>query len=372
VNVAITGAYGFLGWHLSCRLRALRGIEPLRLGRSALGDPDELERVLSDVDAVVHVAGTNRAATDAEVVAGNVEAAEAVAAAMRSRAEPLSIVYADSTQSRLDNAYGHGKAAARDILDAAARDVGGPFADVVLPNLFGEHGTPHYNSYVATFCHLVATGRAPKVTGDREVPLLHVQHASQALIDALDSVERVHEPKGRSILISEVLARVQSFHATYSHGDIPDLTDPFDANLFNTYRSYVFPDSFPRYADVHTDARGELFETSRSRGGTSQAFVSITRPGQSRGDHYHLTKIERFFVVSGEAEIALRRLLGTETTSFRLSGDRPGYVDMPTLWTHNIRNVGDSDLVTTFWSDQLLDPTRPDQFAEPVDVVPSP
>jgi UDP-2-acetamido-2,6-beta-L-arabino-hexul-4-ose reductase len=115
---------------------------------------------------------------------------------------------------------------------------------------------------------------------------------------------------------------------------------------------------------VHADDRGDLFETVRAHGGTGQAFVSTTRPGKLRGEHYHLHKVERFFVVKGEAEIRLRRLLHDDVVTFRLSGERPSFVDMPTLWVHNIRNVGESELVTMFWSDQLLDPDNPDQYPE--------
>jgi len=119
---------------------------------------------------------------------------------------------------------------------------------------------------------------------------------------------------------------------------------------------------------VHADPRGELFETVRAHGGTGQAFVSTTVPGATRGDHYHLSKVERFFVLKGEAEISLRRLLHDEVVTFRVSGERPGFVDMPTMWVHNITNVGDSELVTLFWADQLLDPVNPDQYPERVEV----
>ena len=121
---------------------------------------------------------------------------------------------------------------------------------------------------------------------------------------------------------------------------MPPLATRFEVNLFNTYRALRFPGMFPLSPQVHADQRGSLFETVRAHGGTGQAFVSTTVPGALRGDHYHLHKMERFFVVRGEAEIALRRLLHDDVVTFRLSGDRPSFVDMPTLWVHHIRNVG--------------------------------
>jgi UDP-2-acetamido-2,6-beta-L-arabino-hexul-4-ose reductase len=155
-------------------------------------------------------------------------------------------------------------------------------------------------------------------------------------------------------------------HELYSLGEVPPLTTPFEVNLFNTYRAFRFPEMFPIAAQVHADERGDLVETVRSHGGTGQSFVSTTAPGKLRGDHYHLHKVERFFVLKGEAEISLRRLLHDDVVTFRLSGDRPAFVDMPTLWVHNIRNVGDTELLTVFWADQLLDQENPDQYPERV------
>ena len=365
MSVAVTGANGFLGWHLSCRLRAVNGIEPLRLGRRELADQQVASELLREADVVYHLAGVNRADSEQEVEDGNVLAAEQLLAALP---PGVRVVFAHTTQSGHDNAYGRGKDRAAHLLRTGSEAGGGSVVDVVLPNLFGEHGRPHYNSVVATFCHLVTTGGDPHVSEDREVPLLHVQRAAQALMDAAgDRAATTLRPEGRPTLVSEVLRRLSAFHHTYTRGDLPDLAGGFDVELFNTYRSYVFPGSFPRYPHVHADNRGELFETSRAHGGTSQTFVSTTRPGETRGDHYHLQKVERFFVVSGEAEITLRRLLDDDVVRFRLSGDRPGYVDMPTLWVHNIKNVGTRDLVTMFWSDQLLDPGRPDQYPERVE-----
>jgi UDP-2-acetamido-2,6-beta-L-arabino-hexul-4-ose reductase len=358
VTVAVTGAEGFLGWHLSCRLAATRGSDPVRLGRAALADPTRLRSALAGVDTVYHLAGVNRAATDDEVEQGNVALARAVAEALGGR--PVHVVYADSIQRDLDNAYGRGKRGAAEVLDRLP----GTRADVVLPNLFGEHGRPAYNSFVATFCHEIAAGRQPEVHEDRSVPLLHAQAGAEALIAAGERREthRV-EPAGEPHGVAEVRDLLVAFHGLYAGpGDVPDLSTPFARDLFNTYRSYLFPAGYPIHPPVHADQRGDLVEAVRSHGGTGQAFVSTTVPGAMRGDHYHLHKVERFMVVRGEAEIALRRLYHDEVVRFRVSGTRPGFVDMPTLWVHHIRNVGDDELVTVFWADQLLDREHPDQY----------
>lgn len=363
-DTIVTGGEGFLGWHLACRLRARHAVRPIRLGRGAID-----ERELAGAQTVFHLAGVNRAATPEEVEEGNVEVARRTAEAIRAAGRPVTLVYANSIQAELDNPYGRGKRLAGEQLAKAVGDLGGRYVDVVLPNLFGEHGRPAYNSFVATFADAVVRGERPEVTEDREVPLLHAQRAARLLIEAADGPDDVVRPAGEAHTVSDVLARLQGYHALYAgRGEVPDLGDPFDVDLFNTYRSFVFPTAFPIVAEPHADARGLLVETVRSHGGTGQSFVSTTVPGATRGDHYHLHKVERFFVVRGEAEIALRRLYDSEIVRFRLSGERPAFVDMPTMWTHNITNIGESELVTVFWADQLLDADDPDQYPERVEV----
>lgn len=365
MNVAITGAQGFLGWHTACRLKALRGTEPIRLGRDDFADIVRLREKIAGVDAVLHIAGINRAETDDQVERGNVRLAEILAAALDVD-RPVDVVFANSIQAEQDNPYGRGKARAAGLLGDAVRASGGRFADLLLPNLFGEYGRPAYNSFVATFVHEVVAGRKPDVTDDREIELLHAQEAAAALLEAIGSDDR-QVVLGSSVRISAVLAVLEEIHRIYAvRGEIPDLSTTLRRDLFNTYRAAAFPDMWPLSPQVHADNRGKLFEAVRAHGGTGMAYMSTTLPGQKRGEHFHLHKLERFFVVKGEAEVQLRRLLHDEVITFRLSGDKPSFVDMPTLWIHNIRNVGDTELVTMFWSDQLLDHAIPDQFPQTI------
>ena len=358
MKVAITGGRGFLGWHTASRLLATRGIEPVLLGREELADGAKLAGLLADVDTVIHIAGVNRAESDEAVEEGNLALAQTLTAALGDR--PVHVVFANSVQADLDNAYGRGKKAAADLLKARP----GTFADVRLPNLFGEHGRPAYNSFVATFAHEVAHGRQPTVSGDRQIALLHAQDAAEALVAAAESCSNGTErPAGEEHGIGEVLGLLNEFHSTYAGtGDIPDVSTKFRRDLFNTYRAALWPHGYPILKPVHADNRGELIETVRSHGGQGQAYVSSTKPGQTRGEHYHLRKIERFVVFKGEAEIKLRRLFHDEVLTFRVSGDEPAHLDMPTMWVHNIVNVGDEDVITAFWADQLLDPVNPDQY----------
>ena len=368
MKIAITGGRGFLGWHTAVRLHAVHGTDADLVGREHFESAASLANALVGSDTVIHLAGVNRAEGDEAVENSNIEIASTLANAISISAEPIHLVYGNSIQSQLDNPYGRGKFRAGEILKEAVRKSGGTFVDAQLPNIFGEHGRPNYNSFVATFCNEIVCGRRPEVIEDRLVSLLHAQGAATVLIDAAINREPVNLlPVGETRLVSEVLGILSDFHKKYTRGQIPALDDAFTIDLFNTYRSYMFPQSFPFKAAVNEDPRGQLFEAVRSHGGTGQTFVSTTAPGMTRGDHFHLSKIERFFVIQGSAEIALRKVQGDEVVRFHVSGKERAFVDMPTMWVHNIRNVGDDDLITLFWADQLLNPAAPDTYWEPVE-----
>ncbi len=363
MKILVTGSDGFLGWHTRCRLRALTNHEVVPVGRGRLPVLSDLAR---DADAILHLAGVNRAASGEEVEVANIDLARNVADAMESAAKPLTVVYADSIQAGNGTPYGTGKQAAAERLAEAGARSGGTVVDLQLPNLFGEHGRPRYNSFVASFVEAVTTGEAPTVD-DREVELLHVQDAARALLDALsfDSTTTL-QPTGTRTTVAEVYDTLRAHHWRYTTGDLPPLLSEFDLHLFNTLRAAMFPDRYPIDLTKHSDARGDLVECVRSHGGQGQTFVSTTHPGITRGEHFHLSKIERFVVLQGRARIALRWLLHDGVIAFDVSGDEPCILDMPTLWAHNITNTGSEELVTLFWTNTVFDPQAPDTYPESV------
>lgn len=366
MKIAITGAHGFLGWHLRARLAAMCDASVIPVGRADFLHPDTLSRALRDAEVVVHVAGANRG-KPADVAAINVELAHQLIAAIQGSGNTPDIVFANSVQAESSTPYGASKAAAADALARWAQQAGTRFVDVVLPNLFGEHGRPHYNSFVATFCHELARDRTPDVHDPMaEVELLHVQDAAQALINAVTALGGRHRPIGVNRTVGGVLDALTTMRRTYRGSDLPELRDDFERSLFSTYRSSLFPHGFPVTLPIRSDHRGSLVEAVRNRSGEGQTFVSTTLPGQVRGDHYHFQKFERFLVLQGTAEIRLRRLLHDDVVRFRVSGSKPAFVDMPALWAHAIENVGDDELVTLFWADGLFDADRPDTFPEQV------
>ena len=280
------------------------------------------------------------------------------------------MVYANSIQDSNGSPYGLGKAAGRHRLEAASAQVGGRFVDVRLPNLFGEHGRPGYNSFVATFVAATIAGEAPSVV-DRPVELLHAQGAAAALIEAVEGGAGRVDPRGTTLGVAQTLDVLHEFKASYDSGEIPDLCAPWRVDLFNTYRAALFPTAYPIGLTPHSDPRGRFVETLRSRGGQGQSSFSTTVPGITRGEHYHLRKIERFSVIGGEATISLRRMFTDEVIDFPVTGDRPCAVDMPTGWVHNITNTGTDLLHTFFWSHELFDPADPDTYPERVRPLPT-
>lgn len=360
MRVLITGAAGFLGWHTRLRLHAQNQHEVSVATRENWAD---LTRLVADADAVIHVAGINRG-EDSEIEEGNIQLAQDVADAVTATARPVRLVYANSIQSGNGTAYGTGKERAGGVLRGLQHS-GNTVVDVRLPNIFGEHGRPRYNSFVATFVHAVAAGEEPQVT-DRQLDLLHVQDAAQALIDGLTTDAPRLDPLGAPVGVGEVLALLQDFGASYATGEFPDLSTPFRVRLFNCYRAALFPTHYPIMLQPHSDARGTFVETVRSRGGEGQSSFSTTVPGVTRGEHYHLEKIERFAVVSGQATIALRRMFTDKIVEFAVNGARPCAVDMPVGWVHNITNTGEDVLITQFWSHELFRPDAPDTFPHPV------
>ncbi|ALH82283.1 NAD-dependent epimerase/dehydratase family protein [Sphingopyxis macrogoltabida] len=371
MKIVVTGGGGLIGHHAAVRLHAAncaarfkKQSEPyglVRLDHGAFADDARLADALDGADAVLHFAGVNRA-SDADLASGNPDIARRLADACRAAGSAPHIVYANSTHAANDTVYGNSKRIAGEILAAA----GGRYTNLVLPHIFGEGARPHYNNVTATFIAQVIAGETPDVNPDGRVTLLHAGEAAQIAIDAaIEGTTGTIEPAARPTSVVDLLAKIQQFHTDYSANLFPDLTDPFDLALFNSYRAALYPGQYPKMLKLNGDARGTLFEASRGGGG-GQTFLSWTHPGITRGDHFHLDKVERFLVVEGEAIIRIRPVLGETIWECRVSGDAPAAIDMPTLHTHNIVNVGDKPLLTLFWTNAVFDPAAPDTYADPV------
>lgn len=363
MKIAMTGSNGFLGWHTRA-LAHSQGQATVPVAVGDMFDAASAVESLRDAEVLLHLAGVNRG-DEESVLRGNVRFAEQLALTLESSAsKPSVVVYANSIQAGNGSPYGSAKQEAGLILHEAATKAGARFVDVKLPNLFGEHGLPFYNSVVATFCHLAAEGKPLNVQDDKELQLLHAQVAAEVLLG-------LHEPEDAVGLattkrVSEVAALIQEIADHYSAGTIPDISGPFERDMFNTYRSFLVGDRLPISLDRKEDARGAFFEVVRSVGGEGQSSFSTTVPGVTRGQHYHRRKIERFTVLAGSADISMRKLLTDEVVTYHVDGRNPVAIDMPTMWSHKITNTGSDKLYTMFWINEIFDPASPDTFPEEV------
>lgn len=371
VRIVITGAGGLIGWHAHVRLHAANcaarfqgkgaPYDIVALDHAGFDDDATLSAAVSGAAAVLHFAGVNRAPDDV-VEAANPAIARRLIDACRAAGSAPHIVYANSTHAVSNTPYGRSKRIASEVLGAEP----GPYTDMVLPHIFGEGARPHYNNVTATLIAQILAGETPSINPEGRVRLLYAGAAAQVAIDAVVVGEAGRiEPEPRPIAVPDLFAMIKGFHDLYAANLFPDLSDPFDRDLFNTYRAATYPAGWPRPLRLNTDVRGTLFEAVKGGGG-GQTFLSSTRPSVTRGDHFHLSKVERFLVVQGDAVIRVRKVLSDAVWEYRVSGDAPAPIDMPTLHTHSIENTGDTDLLTLFWTHDLFDPANPDTFADKV------
>jgi UDP-2-acetamido-2,6-beta-L-arabino-hexul-4-ose reductase len=365
MKFGITGSAGMLGWHMRCYLKQFEDIEVVLADRSTFADPDALRRFVAGTDAIAHFAGQNRG-DDRELAATNVDLAERLVGACEAEGVAPHVVYSSTVHAENDSAYGQSKKRAGEILRAWSDKSGAKFCNLVLPHIFGEGTRPFYNSAVATFAYQLATGDEPEVHNDATLELLHAQDVTAEVLRIVrQGDESSLRLAGEKITVSEVLGRLRVMARSYESLVVPDVRSKLDLRLFNLYRSYLFPDYYPKELELHSDDRGDLVEVVKNLNG-GQAFFSTTKPGVTRGNHFHYSKIERFLVVRGSARIEVRKLFDDDAHVFDVSGEAPAFVDMPPLHTHSITNTGEEQLLTLFWAHEIFEPAKPDTVFEPV------
>lgn len=363
--IGVTGAAGFLGWHLRCRIKLI-GAQPLSADRSTFTDQEQLDDFVQRSDLIIHAAGVNRARPE-EVEAGNPALATALVEALERTGAAAPLLYTNSTHAAGDSIYGRSKRAAADILSAHQRQADMPFVDAVLPHLFGEFGRPDYNSAVSTFAFDLANQRTPSVNRDGSLELAHAQDVAAHLLDLVTNAKGIETDRfqGSHITVGEVWDIMANQHRRYTDdGTVPAFENQLELRLFNTLRSHLYSAGhYPVALVAHRDQRGAFIELARADG-LGQTSLSTSAPGVVRGDHFHLDKIERFIVVDGTARITMRRVLTDEVVVADVSGDDPCFIDMPPLVTHKIENIGTGQLTTMFWAGDHFDPAVPDTWPE--------
>jgi UDP-2-acetamido-2,6-beta-L-arabino-hexul-4-ose reductase len=375
-KIGITGQSGFIGTHLYNVL----GLFPEKFERIPFesyyfNDATLLAHFVKRCDVIVHLAAINRHFDMKTLYDTNIALVKTLIQTMENENVKPHIIFASSTQESLDNPYGKSKHDGRSLLEAWAMRSGSLFTCLIVPNVFGPFGRPNYNSFVATFCCKLVHNEIPEIITDGDINLVYVYSLCKYIIlevinnvNNCSSIRALEVPHDFSAKVSQILSLLQAYkHQYFEQGIIPCLADANEVNLFNTFRSYIdFNLFYPRILKQNIDERGVFAETIK-HGTIGQASFSITKPGITRGNHYHTRKIERFTVLKGKAKIQIRKV-GTEYVyEFCLDGQTPSYVDMPVWYTHNITNIGSDDLYTQFWINEWYDPSDADTFFEYVD-----
>jgi len=379
IKVGITGQAGFMGTHLFNYLNLKKDVVTIPFEDSFFDDKNQLENFVSKCDVIVHLAAMNRHDNPQVIYDTNIRLVKDLIDACDKTNSKPHILMSSSTQENRDNLYGKSKKDGRILLEKWAEKNNTCFTGMIIPNVFGPFGRPYYNSVIATFCHQLTHDEEPKIQVDGELKLIYINELveefwgkikdkSKKIKDksAKDSIEAYEVPFTSMNKVSDILAILKRFKSKYFvNGIIPELNNNFELNLFNTFRCYIPQEKFPFMLTKNTDNRGSFVEIIRTNI-SGQYSYSTTKPGITRGNHFHTRKIERFAVISGKAKIELRKIGTDEVTSYLLDGEQPSFVDMPIWTTHNITNIGDTELFTLFWINEPYDPNDPDTYFEPV------
>lgn len=397
MNILITGAKGFVGRNLVSQLHNIQSGKARNYSVSGTdlkvfeydvdSDPAELDVYCKNADFVFNLAGVNRPKDQAEFMKGNFGFASTLLDTLKKYNNTCPVMISSSSQAALNNPYGESKRAGENLLFDYAKETGAKVLVYRFPNVFGKWCRPNYNSAVATFCNNIANDLPIQVNDPSVVMnLVYVDDVVDELIGALTGDEHYEGttnctdytnkegqegrfcvvPTVHTITLGGIVDLLYSFKEMPGNLNVPDLGDSFTKKLYSTYLSYLPKEKFSYPVQMKTDDRGSFTEIIRTpdRG---QFSVNISKPGVTKGQHWHHTKNEKFVVVSGHGLIRLRKIGTDEVIDFEVSGEKIEVVEMIPGYTHNIINLSDTEeLVTFMWANEPFDPNRPDTYFEEV------
>lgn len=360
MKLLVTGADGFIGKNLILALRPRADVMILPITRAS--SPQEWEKAAGEADFIVHLAGVNRP-KDGQRYDDNVEMSDRLVAALSGKKTP--ILYSSSIQANCTNPYGESKRAAEEALKASGADL----YLYRLPNVFGKFSRPNYNSAVATFCHNIARGEPIAVNDPAaSLTLVYIDDVIESFISAIEggiAPGMVEVKPEFQTTVGEVASLIQSFRDSRASLLSERVGVGMVRALYATYVSYLPTTSFSYSVKEHSDPRGKFVEMLKTPDCGQFSFFTA-HPGVTRGGHYHHTKTEKFLVISGKARFAFRHMVTDERYELTTSGDVAEIVETIPGWTHDITNVGDSELVVMLWANEIFDRNKPDTYAETV------
>jgi len=365
MRILVTGAKGFIGKNLVAELKNRKYTNIFEYDKDT--DPSLLDEYCRESDFVFHLAGVNRPKEQSEFMEGNFGFTSILLNILKKYKNICTVMISSSTQAEFDNTYGKSKKAGEDLLFNYRRETGAKVLVYRFPNIFGKWCRPNYNSAIATFCHNIAHD-LPINVNDRSVVmnLVYIDNVVDELINALNNKENTigdfcEVPVTYTITLGEIVDLIYSFKKSRDERSIPNMSDGFIKKLYSTYLSYLPEDKFSYDLKMNVDNRGSFTEFIKTfdRG---QISVNVLNPGITKGNHWHHTKNEKFLVVSGKGVIRFRKINSDEVIEYFVSGNKMVVVDVPTGYTHNIENLGNTDMVTIIWVNECFDMEKPDTY----------
>ena len=382
MKILVTGAQGFVGRNLVSQLHNIQDGKARNYGISGESltvyeydldsDPSELDTYCKQADFVFNLAGVNRPKDESEFMKGNFGFTSTLLDTLKKYNNTCPVMISSSIQAAQDNPYGESKRAGEQLLFDYRKETGARVLVYRFPNVFGKWCRPNYNSAVATFCNNIAHDMPIQVSDPSVVMnLVYIDDVVDELISALKGKEPCVEesctvPVVHTITLGDIVKLIKSFRQMSDTLAVPDLSDAFTKKLYSTYLSYLPKDKFCYPLKMNVDDRGSFTEIIRTAD-RGQFSVNISKPGITKGQHWHHTKNEKFVVVSGHGLIQLRKIGTDDVVNFEVSGEKIEAVEMIPGYTHNIVNLSETeDLVTFMWCNECFDPERPDTYFEKV------
>lgn len=365
MKILITGAKGFIGKNLIAELKNRNYNDILIFDKET--DKVLLDEYCKVADFVFHLAGVNRSDVTSEYMEGNLGFTFELLEALKRSNNICPVMISSSIHAEKNSPYGQSKKASEEILTEYCKISGATGYIYRFPNVFGKWCKPNYNSAVATFCHNIARD-LPIYVSDPNVlmSLVYIDDVINELINVLEEKKsKVGDfceiPIIYSVTLKEIVELLYSFKKNREDRSIANMSDAFSKKLYSTYLSYLPEDRFSYDLKMNVDQRGSFTEFIKTpdRG---QVSVNVSKPGITKGNHWHHTKNEKFLVVSGKGVIRLRRIDSERIIEYFVNSKKLEVVDIPVGYTHNIENLGDTDMVTIMWANETFDSEKPDTY----------
>lgn len=364
-KILVTGSDGFIAKNLILRLSEAGNYTIIPFSKKH--DLNNLSDLIEQSDFIFHLAGENRPKKKEDFVVNNVHLTKEICKIIKSKEKKVPIVFSSSIHALSDSEYGKSKLdAEKFIADLIKTNKGSAFI-FRLPGIFGKWCKPNYNSVVATFCHNIANGKEVEISdSSNELTLCYIDDLVSDLINTIDLKDEGLKYKdvtvSKKITLGALHEMIISFRKTRDNHIIGGVGSGFERALYSTYISYLPPSKFSYSLKENVDERGSFVEMLKTKS-SGQFSYFTSKPGITRGEHYHHTKTEKFLVLQGKARFRFRNIISNEEYEIFTDDRKPIIVETIPGWSHDIKNIGDDILIVMLWANEIFDADHPDTYS---------